>query len=99
MSLPIKLTYYKPSGKYYASGEIRARKGEEFHDLVKRVQGLSSRRRLPGLVCGHGPYMVHFKYNHVPHIVLAIITAADREQERLEKEALAAVALWEEEEE
>ena len=97
MSAPIKLTYYKPTGKYYASGEIRARKAEAFHDLVKRVRELSDNRKLPGLVAGHGPFMVHFKYNHVPHIVMALISDDDRESEKLEDEAVAAVvALLEE---
>jgi len=49
----IKLTYFKPSGKYYACDEMLM-DFCSFHTIVERVAGMHDDGRLPGLMEGAG---------------------------------------------
>ena len=51
--MEVKLTYYKPSGKYYASGEYIREEGSSY-DVHCEVDGLRDRGELPGLLKGSG---------------------------------------------
>lgn len=54
----IRLTYFKPTGKYYAEGKLQPLRGETFWDLIARVRELHGSRRLPGLAPGHSDFIV-----------------------------------------
>jgi hypothetical protein len=48
----VKLTYFKPSGKFYSEGEYDSNKKEIF-EIAEEVRGLMG-KELPGLVNGGG---------------------------------------------
>jgi hypothetical protein len=53
----VKLTYFKPSGKYYSEGEYRTEKSELL-DIWDEVKQMRDEARLPGLCRGHSPFIV-----------------------------------------
>ena len=66
----LKLTYFKPSGKFYSEGDLPFTPGVAFHLVAAQVGELLRKRDLPGLMTGHSPYIVYFEYNGVPHLVV-----------------------------
>jgi hypothetical protein len=51
--LTVKLTYFKESGKYYATGEFTS-EGNFLFEIIKEVEKFHSAGKLPGLVEGAG---------------------------------------------
>ena len=50
----VKLTYFKPTGKYYAEGKYEVPEGYEVFDVWAEVNALRADGKLPGLVEGYG---------------------------------------------
>lgn len=71
----VKLTYFKPSGKYYSNGEYETTK-EHMFDIFDEVNDLLTNKKLPGLVEGHSLFNVLIDVprhpNNHPHLVLCI---------------------------
>ena len=67
----VELTYFKPSGKYYASGEYTSKK-EQLFDIHREVAEKNKAGDLPGLMEGSSDWIVSVRvphHNH-PHLVL-----------------------------
>jgi len=70
----VHLTYFKPTGKYYSTGEY-ATTADHLYEVWEDVRGMLDRRELPGLQRGHSLYIVHVDvpdhpHRH-PHLVIA----------------------------
>ena len=70
----VELTYFSPtSGKYYASGEYETNR-LHMHEVFDEVAELVRHRQLPGLVQGHGNWIVSISVprhpNNHPHLVI-----------------------------
>ena len=70
--MKVKLSYFKPSGKWYSDGEFDA-EPKALYEIWHEVERLRDRGRLPGLMPGHSPYIVfvdvpEHEHNH-PHLV------------------------------
>ena len=50
----VKLTYFRPSGKYYSEGEIHVDGSLELLEIWDHISKLRARGRLPGLIEGAG---------------------------------------------
>lgn len=80
MSFKVKLTIFKPTGKYYTDGEYVSEK-DHMHEIFDEVRTMAIQRRLPGLTPGSTtPWMVlidvpDHQHDH-PHIVVAPGNAA-----------------------
>ena len=71
--MKVQLTYFKESGKYYSDGSYDTGK-EGLDDIWDEVRTMWHNRELPGLVEGHGYFIVSIdvpehKINH-PHLFI-----------------------------
>lgn len=80
----VKLTYFKPTGKYYAIGEYETQlpayligaldvRAPYLHEIWAEVAEMIEARRCPGLVEGHSHFLVSVdvpdhSHNH-PHLI------------------------------
>ncbi len=69
----VKLTYFKPSGKYYSDGEYESNK-EDLWEIWNEVEQKRESGHLPGLIEGHSPFIVSVDvpdhpHNH-PHLII-----------------------------
>ena len=69
----VKLTYFKPSGKYYSEGSYTTNRGQLF-DIWDEVKKMQEELDLPGLVPGHSEFIIsvdvpNHPYRH-PHLIL-----------------------------
>lgn len=55
MSHKVKLTYFKPSGKYYSQGEYQSDEDHAFN-VFDEVKTMQREGKLPGLVEGGGKH-------------------------------------------
>jgi hypothetical protein len=64
-----KLTYFKPSGKFYSTGSLdhNAKHVDELKDIVAKLR---NEQKLPGLMEGHSPFIVMFALKDVPCLIL-----------------------------
>ena len=69
----VKLQYFKPSGKYYTSGEYVTTK-KHMHEIFEEVQHKLLTRTLPGLVQGHSGFTVYVRAPEHVHDYPALIT-------------------------
>lgn len=65
--IKVKLTYFKPNGKYYTLGEMEVSGTIHMHDIWNVVDGLISAQQLPGLKEGHSEFIVHIEVPRHPH--------------------------------
>ena len=56
--LKVKLTYFKPSGKYYSEGEFEVKETFHMYQIIEMVQGMVDQKKLPGLSKGAFRYIV-----------------------------------------
>lgn len=75
----VKLTYFKPSGKFYAEGEYetgvpdedcgwpRDIKAPPLWRIFNEVEALKDEKRLPGLIEGHSNFSVLIDVPDHPH--------------------------------
>lgn len=83
--MKVKLTYFKPSGKYYACGEYETEL-LDLHNIFEEVAYKARFHTLPGLVPRHSDYIVlidvpEHKHNH-PALVHTYETIVRAYQER-----------------
>lgn len=55
--MKVKLTYFRVFGKYYSEGEYDTNQLHLF-EIFEEVAKLIENRKLPGLIEGHGSYIV-----------------------------------------
>lgn len=67
--MPLTLTYFKRTGKYYSQGQYEPQ-SDVFHKIVAEVDALVRKKELPGLMKGHSEFIVHFVAGDVPHIIV-----------------------------
>lgn len=76
----VKLTYFKPTGKYYASGEYETKlpardlrhpqsslPAPYLHEIWAEVEAMIELRRCPDLVEGHSNFLVAVDVPDHPH--------------------------------
>lgn len=65
------MQYFKPSGKFYSSGEFDVADDTDFYAAVAEVKVRKTTGTLPGLQSGwwHGPILIRVGENVVPHII------------------------------
>jgi hypothetical protein len=56
--LTVKLTYFKPRGKYYSEGEFTVDAAQPLHKIWDTIDEMIKDRKLPDLIEGHSPYIV-----------------------------------------
>lgn len=58
--MKVRLTYFKPNGKFYSSGEYTSAypAGRPLYVFWDEVEELARTRSLPGLVQGHDDYII-----------------------------------------
>lgn len=56
MGFAAKLTYFKPSGKFYSEGVLHTRHTES-NQIMCEVECAFNMRRLPGLMQGHSQFI------------------------------------------
>lgn len=74
----LKLTYFKPSGKYYSEGEIEVDSSTDWNTCIELVRFRFEGACLPGLVTGAKNYIVHVNSDNHPSAYPAIITKSLR---------------------
>lgn len=52
----VKLTYFKPGGKYYAEGTYETQV-EPLYEIFDEVRKIHKRKELPGLMVGHSDFI------------------------------------------
>jgi len=57
--LTVKLTYFRPRGKYYSEGEFTVEATQPLYKIWETIDRMIKENSLPGLVKGHSPYIVH----------------------------------------
>lgn len=62
----VKLTYFKPSGKYYSNGCYTTHK-VELYDIWNEVENMQVRKELPGLSPGHSDFIISVDVPEHPH--------------------------------
>lgn len=71
--MKVKLQYFKPSGKYYSSGEYETQLVHMF-DIFEEVKEMTKCKKLPGLCEYHSDVIVHVtvpeNQNNYPGLVL-----------------------------
>lgn len=55
--ITVNLDYFKPSGKWYSSGDYGTEK-TAMHEIFDEVQEMRDSGNLPGLVKGHSKFIV-----------------------------------------
>ena len=65
--MEVKLTYFKPSGKYYSTGEMEVPGTMHLQDIWDIVDGRISAGQLPGLIEGHSEFIVYIEVPRHPH--------------------------------
>lgn len=77
--MKVVLTYFKPSGKYYAGGEYETKvestdfgwpmgaSGPALYRIWDEVDGMKTAKRLPGLREGHSDFTVLVDVPDHPH--------------------------------
>jgi len=65
----VKLTYFKPSGKYYTDSVYNAN-ATTLHDVCAEVRNLKEEKGLPGLAAGHSDFIVLVIVDEVPYLIL-----------------------------
>lgn len=76
-STVVALTYFQPSGKWYARAAYVSHQ-DSWHKIIDEIRDLRGRRALPGLLPGHSPFIVlvevgenrHFNIWSVEHLLL-----------------------------
>lgn len=71
-----QLDYFKPSGKWYGSGQYTTDANSSFWDVVAEVRAMAEMGRLPGLVEGSKSFHVLIRTDEkpewgVPHMIWA----------------------------
>lgn len=56
--LTVKLTYFKPCGKYYSEGEFTVDAAQPLFKIWDFIDELIKQKKLPGLVRGHSSFIV-----------------------------------------
>lgn len=62
----VKLTYFKPSGKYYSEGHYMTDKKRLF-EIWDEVVDMQQTKNLPGLMHGHSEFHVSVDVPEHPH--------------------------------
>ena len=62
----VNLTYFKQSGKYYSQGGYNSQK-EDLQDIFDEAEDMWNRRRLPGLMEDHSPFITLIEVPDHPH--------------------------------
>ncbi len=70
--MKVKMDYFRPNGKYQSEGEFET-SPKPIHQIWEEVRALRDIRNLPGLIEGHGLYLVaidvpEHEHNH-PHLI------------------------------
>lgn len=64
--MKVKLTYFKPSGKYYSEGEYDTELSD-LYEIWLEVHVKRFAQCLPGLIAGHSEYIVSVDVPEHPH--------------------------------
>ncbi|MDE9494369.1 hypothetical protein KKJ09_12435 [Xenorhabdus bovienii] len=70
----LDLTYFKPTGKYYAESKLEVDKEIPWHKCIELVQFHFNGACLPGLVTGAKNYIVHVNNKDHPMTYPTIVT-------------------------
>lgn len=62
----VKLSYFKPNGKWYSDAEYTTSL-EQLFGIWAEVRALRDAGRLPGLIEGHSPFIVSVDVPRHPH--------------------------------
>lgn len=68
----VKLTYFKPSGKYYSSGTYQSHQPHTFQ-IYEEVRRMVDQKELPGLLKGVSGYTVLVEIPEHPYDVPALV--------------------------
>lgn len=71
--MKVELTYFRPSGKFYSLYDYET-KQTKLHEIWDEVEDMKIAKDLPGLMSGHGDYVIYISvplhpHNH-PHLLL-----------------------------
>lgn len=68
MPYKVKLTYFKPNGKYYGEGEYKSCNiSDHMYGIWAEVESMAEDKRLPGLKKGHSKFIVLVDVPDHPH--------------------------------
>ncbi|KMJ45137.1 hypothetical protein AB204_10595 [Xenorhabdus khoisanae] len=76
--IKLKLTYFKPSGKYYTEETLEAPKNMPWHQCLELVEFHFVGGCLPGLVTGEKDYIVHVTSDDHPTACPALVNKSLR---------------------
>jgi hypothetical protein len=77
VSWTIKLTYFKPSGKYYTHGEYRTNKANMF-EIADEVEHMNTHGALPGLTSGcEGYFHIHIDAGDHPNAYPVLVPSRE----------------------
>ena len=71
--MEVKLTYFKPNGKFYATGSFEVSEGKLIHEIFDLVAEKAVAQKLPGFNEGHGEFIVLVDVPQHPHNHPALI--------------------------
>ena len=63
----VQLTYFKPNGKFYATGKFEVDAGRPIHEIFDLVAEKAVAKKLPGFSEGHGEFIVLIDIPTHPH--------------------------------
>lgn len=75
-----KLTYFKPSGKWYATTHYKVNQ-TVWHNIIEEIKKLKEQRKLPGLMEGHSDFYVLIDLKEGFDYLVPYLLALDNEEE------------------
>ena len=69
----IKVDYFKPSGKWYASGDFETRHAW-LGDIIREFEDMRRAGEAPGLSTGGKGFFVVIEMNELPHMIKPLET-------------------------
>lgn len=73
MTIKVKLTYFKRSGKYYTEGEYET-EHQWLHDIADEIRKMRIEGNLPGINGAGSEFIIHVDMGDAPNAVPALIT-------------------------
>lgn len=73
MTIKVKLTYFKRSGKYYSEGEFET-ENQWLHEITDEVRKMRADGKLPGLSGPGLDFIIQVDMGDAPNAVPALIT-------------------------